>query len=650
MNSNRTDDPSGGDLRAPVSRGDTLSEHDIYLFKEGSHTRLYEKMGAHPVVSAGVPGTRFALWAPNAGAVSVVGDFNGWNRAAHPLQPRSDSSGIWEGFIAGAVPGMLYKFHIASRIDGYEVQKADPFAFAAELSPGTASRIVALDYEWNDGEWMRRRRDANALHAPISIYELHPGSWRRVPEDGNRPLTYRELAPRVADYVRDLGFTHVELTPVTEHPFYGSWGYQTTGYFAPTSRYGDPEDFMYFVDFLHQQGIGVILDWVPSHFPGDQHGLHFFDGTYLFEHADPRRGFHPEWNSYIFNYGRNEVRAFLYSSALYWLDRYHVDGLRVDGVASMLYLDYARKDGEWSPNEFGGKEDLDAVRFLRALNEAIYRDHPDVQSIAEESTDWPMVSRPTYVGGLGFGMKWNMGWMNDTLEYFKVDPVFRKYHHNELTFSLWYAFTENFLLPLSHDEVSHGKGSLLDRMPGDSWQQFANLRLLYGYMWGHPGKKLLFMGGEFAQRGGWSHEASLDWDVLARPEHGGVYGWIRDLNHVYRREGALHEIDFQQGGFDWIDCRNADDSVVSFVRRGSAGDLVLVVANFTPVPRMSYRVGVPQAGFWQEILNSDAPIYGGSGVGNFGGMNAAPVGAHGRYHSLSLNIPPLGVIYLKCKG
>ena len=472
-----------------------LSDQDIYLFKEGTHARLYERMGAHVGAQDGVDGTHFAVWAPNAVAVCVIGEFNSWNADAHPLRVRADGSGVWEGFVAGVGSGGLYKYRIVSALNGYVVEKADPFAFAAEAPPGTASRVTTLDYEWNDREWMERRRQANALEAPISVYELHPGSWRRVPEEGDRFLTYRELAPQLADYVSALGFTHVELTPITEHPFFGSWGYQTTGYFAPTCRYGTPQDFMYFVDYLHQRGIGVILDWVPSHFPGDEHGLAFFDGTYLFEHADPKRGFHPEWNSYIFNYGRNEVRAILLSSALFWLDRYHVDGLRVDGVASMLYLDYARKAGEWTPNPYGGKEDLDAVSFLRMLNESIYRDHPDVQTIAEESTDWPMVSRPVYVGGLGFGMKWNMGWMHDTLEYFRNDPVFRKFHHDKLTFSLWYAFAENFMLPMSHDEVSNGKGSLLGRMPGDPWQQFANLRLLYGYMWGHPGKKLLFMGG-----------------------------------------------------------------------------------------------------------------------------------------------------------
>ncbi len=628
--------------------GPLLTEHDIYLFKQGAHFRLYDKLGAHPVRVGGTDGTRFAVWAPNAESVSVVGAFNEWNRASHPLEPRPDGTGIWEGFIAGVGKGALYKYHIVSRVGGYQVEKSDPFGFATEVPPRTASRVWSLDYEWGDADWMANRRAANALNAPISVYEVHLGSWRRVPEEGNRFLSYRELAPLLAVYARDMGFTHVELAPVTEHPFYGSWGYQTTGYFAPTARYGTPEDFMFFVDCLHRHGIGVILDWVPSHFPGDQHGLAFFDGSYLYEHADPKKGFHPEWNSYIFNYGRYEVRGFLASSALFWLDKYHVDGLRVDGVASMLYLDYARKEGEWIPNQYGGKEDLDAISFLRAVNEAVYRDHPDVQTIAEESTDWPMVSRPSYAGGLGFGMKWNMGWMNDTLEYFKQDSIFRKYHHNEITFSIWYAFTENFMLPLSHDEVGHGKGSLIGKMPGDAWQQFANLRLLYGYMWAHPGKKLLFMGGEFGQRREWQHEESLEWHVLQFPEHGGVQAWVRDLNRCYRNETALHELDFEREGFEWIDCHDAEASVISFVRRDrQRGDLVLVVCNFTPVPRLNYRVGVPRGGHWQEILNSDAQIYGGGGVGNFGGMEAAPVTAQGRFHSLALNLPPLGVVFMK---
>jgi 1,4-alpha-glucan branching enzyme len=607
---------------------ETLTEQDIYLFREGTHVKLYDKLGAHPGTRDGVDGVRFAVWAPNAASVAVIGEFNSWNPDAHPLGARADGSGIWEGFVAGANLGALYKYRIVSSIGAYTVEKADPFAFAAEAPPSTASRVASLDYVWNDRDWMERRRGANALEAPISVYELHPGSWRRVPEEGDRFLTYRELAPQLAEYAKELGFTHVELTPVTEHPFYGSWGYQTTGYFAPTARYGTPQDFMYFVDYLHQQGIGVILDWVPSHFPSDQHGLSFFDGSYLFEHADPKRGFHPEWNSYIFNYGRNEVRAILLSSALFWLDKYHVDGLRVDGVASMLYLDYARKPGEWTPNQYGGKEDLDAVSFLRMLNESVYREHPDVQTIAEESTDWPMVSRPIYVGGLGFGMKWNMGWMHDTLEYLKIDPVFRKFHHDKLTFSLWYAFTENFMLPMSHDEVSNGKGSLLGKMPGDDWQQFANLRLLYGYMWGHPGKKLLFMGGEFGQRREWCHDEILEWAVLQYPAHGGVRDWVRDLNQCYRREPALHEIDFQREGFEWIDCHDSERSII-------------------PVPSPNYVLGVPRGGHWQEILNSDASLYGGSGFGNFGGVHAAPVGSHGSFHSLTLNVPPLGVLFMK---
>jgi 1,4-alpha-glucan branching enzyme len=492
---------------------------------------------------------------------------------------------------------------------------------------------------------MQTRRGRNAFGAPLAIYEVHLGSWRR---DGDgRFLGYREAAHQLADYARDMGFTHVELLPITEHPFYGSWGYQTTAYFAPTARYGTPQDFKYLVDVLHQAGIGVILDWVPSHFPADAHGLAQFDGTYLYEHADPRQGFHPEWNSSIFNYGRNEVRAFLLSSAMFWLDEYHVDGLRVDAVASMLYLDYARKEGEWIPNRYGGKENLDAIDFLRRLNEAAYRDHPDVQIIAEESTAWPMVSRPTYLGGLGFGLKWNMGWMHDTLKYLREDPINRRYHHDQLTFSLIYAFNENFVLPLSHDEVVHGKGSLIGKMPGDSWQQFANLRLLLGYMWCHPGKKLLFMGGEFGQRREWNHDEALEWWVLQHTEHAGVQRWLRDLNRLYRREAALHEVDFEPRGFEWIDCTDYDESVVSFVRRATDGSMVAVVCNFTPVPRHNYIVGVPGGGRWLELLNSDARDYGGSGSGNLGGLEAAPVGAHGRSHSLTLTVPPLAISVFK---
>ena len=625
-----------------------LTDHDIFLFKEGTHCKLYDKLGAHETTVNGVSGTYFAVWAPNAERVSVVGDFSQWNVASHPLKSRTDGSGIWEGFIPGVCSGTLYKYRIASGYHHYQVDKGDPFAFSWETPPRTASLVWDLSFEWNDREWMVNRRKHNALDAPWAIYEVHLGSWRRVPEEGGRPLSYREMARQLADYVKEMGFSHVELLPVMEHPFYGSWGYQSSGYFAPTARYGTPQDFMYLVDHLHQNGIGVILDWVPSHFPNDEHGLAYFDGTYLYEHQDPKKGFHPEWNSYIFNYGRHEVRAFLLSSALFWLDKYHIDGIRVDAVASMLYLDYARKAGEWIPNEHGGKENLEAIAFIRTLNEAIYRDHPDVQTIAEESTAWPMVSRPTYLGGLGFGMKWNMGWMHDTLSYVAQNPIHRKYHHDQLTFSIWYAFYENFALPLSHDEVVHGKGSLLGKMPGDDWQKFANLRLLFGYMYAHPGKKLLFMGGELAQWREWSHDASLDWHLLQYPFHQGIQHWVRDLNHLYRTEGALHELDFTQEGFEWIDVHNWQESIISFLRKGkSSDDVFLVVCNFTPVPRHNYRVGVPRGGFWREILNSDADTYGGSGHGNLGGAEAAPVPAHGRFHSLSLTLPPLGIVFLK---
>lgn len=618
-----------------------LSELDIHLFAEGSHYRLYEKLGAH-VVEGGV---HFAVWAPNAAAVAVIGEFNEWNSAAHPLEQARTGSGIWEGTVRGAKVGQCYKYRIISKYAGYTVDKADPYAFRAELPPNTASIIWSLDYQWQDDEWMAQRAKHNALDAPMSVYELHLGSWRR--SDDGQMLDYRTLAHQVADYCLELGFTHVELMPVTEHPFYGSWGYQCTGYFAPTARYGTPQDFMYFVDHLHQRGLGVLLDWVPSHFPNDRHGLHYFDGTFLYEHANPRKGYHPEWNSYIFNYGRNEVRAFLLSSALFWLDRYHIDGLRVDAVASMLYLDYARKPGEWIPNEYGGNENLEAISFLRALNEAVYREHPDTQTIAEESTAWPMVSRPTYLGGLGFGLKWNMGWMHDTLRYFKEDPVHRKYHHGELTFSLVYAFNENFMLPLSHDEVVHGKGSLIGRMPGDDWQQFANLRLLFGYMWAHPGKQLLFMGGEFGQRREWAHDESLEWQVLQYPLHAGVQTWVKDLNRFYRDESALHECDFSASGFRWLEANDFEQSTLAFLRQSVDGRWVLVICNNTPVVRENYRVGVPLAGIWDECLNSDAEAYGGSGQGNFGQVETVPVGSHGYYYSLTLRLPPLGVLYLR---
>jgi 1,4-alpha-glucan branching enzyme len=621
-----------------------LTEHDIYLFREGTHVRLYESLGCQ--LAPGGEGARFALWAPNARAVSVLGDWNGWNPDADRLAPRPDGSGLWEGDAPRARRGQAYKYRIVSRAGGHTAEKADPFAFCAEAPPATASRVWSLEYQWRDAGWMASRAAKNALDAPIAIYEVHAGSWRR--RDGGAPLGYRELAHPLAEYVQRMGFTHVELLPVMEHPFYGSWGYQTTGYFAPTARYGTPQDFMYLVDHLHASGIGVILDWVPSHFPSDAHGLGFFDGTYLFEHADPKQGYHPEWHSSIFNYGRHEVRAFLLSSALFWLDKYHADGLRVDAVASMLYLDYARREGEWVPNRYGGRENLEAIEFLRMLNEAAYRDHPDCVTIAEESTAWPMVSRPTYVGGLGFGMKWNMGWMHDTLKYLQQDPVFRKFHHDQLTFSLVYAFHENFVLPLSHDEVVHGKGALAGKMPGDTWQQFANLRALYGYMWAHPGKKLLFMGGEFGQRREWAHEEALEWWVTGQPEHGGLQRWVADLNRVYRAEPALFQADFSPEGFEWIDCSDSESSVIAFLRRPRGDGAPLIVAcNFTPVPRANYLLGAPSGGPWRELLNSDAQAYGGAGWGNLGGVEAAPVPAHGRPWSVCLTLPPLGVIYLK---
>ncbi len=588
----------------------------------------------------------FAVWAPNVERAYAFGDFNGWNRTEHALAPRDDQSGIWEGFIAGIRPGACYKYHFITR-EGHGLDKADPFARAGEIPPATASRVWRDDYAWGDREWMRTRRARNALDAPMSIYEIHLGSWRRTADSPPRPLTYRELAKLLPEYVAGLGFTHVEFMPVMEHPFYGSWGYQCTGFFAPTARYGTPEDFKALIDALHQRGIGVILDWVPSHFPNDPHGLARFDGTYLFEHADPRQGFHPEWKSHIFNYGRNEVRAFLGSSALFWLEEFHADGLRADAVASMLYLDYARAPGEWIPNEHGGRENLEAIGFLRQLNEAVYRNHPDTQVIAEESTAWPMVSRPVYLGGLGFGLKWNMGWMHDTLDYFKLDPIHRKFHHDRLTFSIWYAFTENFLLPLSHDEVVYGKSSLIGRMPGDEWQRFANLRLLLGYMWGHPGKKLLFMGCEFGQYREWNHESSLDWHLLAQPLHAGLQKWMADLNRVYTAQPALHTMDFRGEGFEWLDRTDHARSVLSFLRWDAAHCRpVLVVCNFTPVPRHNYRCGVPLPGRWQELLNSDSRHYGGSGQGNLGGIEAAPVTAHGQFHSLDLTLPPLSCVLL----
>ena len=638
-----------GGKQIEISSHSLLTDHDIYLFKEGSHFRLHRKLGSHIVaLEDGRVGTFFAVWAPNAERVSVMGDFNGWDEESHPLNPRWDGSGIWETLIPDVSMGVAYKYHIVSRHDSYCVDKGDPFAFRWECPPKTASMVWDLEYEWADQEWLQDRWARNSLDAPWAIYELHPGSWRRVPEEGNRPLTYREMAPYLVQHLLETGFTHVEFLPVMEHPFYGSWGYQTTGYFAPTSRYGTPQEFKYLVDRLHQNGIGVILDWVPSHFPGDEHGLAYFDGTHLYEHADPRRGYHPEWNSYIFNHGRNEVRSFLISSAMFWLDEYHIDGLRVDAVASMLYRDYARKEGEWYPNEFGGKENLEAISFLKRFNEIVYENHPHVQTFAEESTAWPMVSRPVYVGGLGFGLKWNMGWMHDTLDYISKDSLFRKYRHNQLTFSIWYSFYENFVLPLSHDEVTYGKGALIGKMPGDEWQQYANLRLLYGYLYGHPGKKLLFMGGEFGQWREWSHEESLEWHVLQYPFQRGMKRWVEDLNRLYRTEKCLHELDFGREGFEWVDFQDWENSIISFLRKGkTTKDVMMVVCNFTPVPRSQYRIGAPRGGFWREVLNSDAAIYQGSNYGNGGGVEAAPVSFHGRYSSLLLNIPPLGVLFLK---
>jgi 1,4-alpha-glucan branching enzyme len=624
-----------------------ITNEDLYIFNEGRHFRLYQKLGAHPITIKGIEGTYFAVWAPNALKVSVVGDFNGWNNQSNFLNSRGQS-GIWEGFISGVGKGAIYKYHIESKYEGYQVDKADPVAFYAEKSPRTASIVWDTEFEWTDQTWMEQRREFNSLNAPISIYEIHLGSWMRNPEDCNRSLTYREIAPKLAEYVTTAGFTHVEFMPVMEHPFSGSWGYQITGYFAPTSRFGTPQDFMYLVDYLHRCGIGVILDWVPSHFPNDEHGLGYFDGTHLYEHADPRLGSHPDWNSLIYNYGRNEVRAFLISNALYWLDKYHADGLRVDGVASMIYLDYSRQAGEWVPNQYGGRENLDALEFLKILNQEVFKNYPDVQTIAEESTSWPMVSRPTYVGGLGFGMKWDMGWMHDTLSYFSRDPIFRKYHHNELTFRMLYAFTENFVLPLSHDEVVHGKGSLLAKMPGfDEWK-FANLRLLFAYMFAQPGKKLIFMGSEFGQWREWDHDQSLDWHLLNYAPHRGIQKWIEDLNHVYRKEKALFELDFNYSGFNWIDVTDVEHSIISLIRRGRmTSDVILSVFNFTSVPRFNYRIGVPGAGEWKELLNSDANEYGGLGYGNMGKTVAENKPFHGQPFSLNLTLPPMGAIFFK---
>nr|WP_139088735.1 1,4-alpha-glucan branching protein GlgB [Oscillochloris trichoides] len=636
------------DVPVATSPGVTiLSGDDLFLFGEGTHYRLYEKLGARIIEVDGVAGAYFAVWAPNAEYVAVIGDWNNWDSGANPLKIRGNS-GIWEIFIPGIAKGATYKFHIASRYHGYREDKTDPFGTYYEVAPRTAAVVWDRDYTWNDSIWMATRHQHQNLHAPMALYEVHLGSWMRDPQDPERFLNYREVAPLLAEHVKACGFTHIELLPITEHPFYGSWGYQVTGFFAPTSRFGTPQDFMYFVDYLHQQGIGIILDWVPSHFPTDGHGLAYFDGTHLYEHADPRKGFHPDWGSYIFNYGRNEVRSFLISSAICWLDKYHIDGLRVDAVASMLYLDYSRKQGEWIPNQYGGNENIDAIAFLRQFNAEVYKSFPDVQTMAEESTAWPMVSRPTYVGGLGFGYKWDMGWMHDTLQYMRRDSIFRRFHHNELTFRGLYMFSENYVLSLSHDEVVHGKGSLLDKMSGDVWQKFANMRMLFSYMYAQPGKKLMFMGAEFGHWREWNHDRGLDWNLLEYPSHQGLQRLITDLNRLYANEPALHELDCDPAGFTWVDASDSDNSVYTFLRRGRSSDeTILVVINATPVVREHYTVGVPHAGWWSEILNSDGEMYWGSGVGNAGGAMTKPLPAHGHQQSLGLTLPPLGVLFLK---
>lgn len=628
-----------------------FSEFDIQLFQAGKHFGLYEKLGSHIETVKGKKGTYFAVWAPNAESVCVIGDFNHWNAGAHPLHPRWDHSGIWEGFIPKIENGAVYKYGIRSRATGEWLEKADPFAYAWEVPPRTASVVWDIRRKWKDAKWMKEREKRNALNQPMSVYEVHAASWRRNPNEGMRSLTYREMVGELVPYVKEMGFTHVEFMPLMEHPFGGSWGYQGVGYFAPTSRFGTPQEFMELVDAFHNEGIGVILDWVPSHFPGDAHGLYRFDGTALYEHEDPRKGFHPDWKSYIFNYGRNEVRAFLISSALFWLDKFHADGIRVDAVASMLYLDYSRQAGEWIPNIHGGRENLEAISFMRELNEQAYGNFPGIQMIAEESTSWPSVSRPTYLGGLGFGQKWMMGWMNDTLEYFKKDPIYRKHHQNQLTFSLAYAFTENFTLPLSHDEVVHGKGSLLSRMPGDEWQRFANLRLLFGWMYMHPGTKLLFMGDEIGQPGEWNHEDSLKWDLLQYAPHAGAQNWLKALNHFYQEQGALYEQSFSPEGFEWIDLNDHENSIVTFIRKGNDPEQALViVCNFTPRVHEQYRIGLPTDGNWKEILSSDHPDYFGSGFLNTRQVKAKKQGHHGREYSMELRVPPLGVsIWQKVK-
>jgi 1,4-alpha-glucan branching enzyme len=632
----------------PYAFPPVLTEYDLYLSGEGTHYQKYEKLGAHVREVAGVRGVHFGVWAPNARRVSVVGNFNLWDGRVHPMRHRG-SSGIWEIFIPGMGEGELYKFEILSSAGKLVGLKTDPYGFAGEMRPNNASVVCTIDgYKWKDTAWMESRSLRDWMHSPMTIYELHAGSWRRDPEEDNRWLTYRELADDLLPYVKRMGFTHIELLPIMEHPLDASWGYQTVGYFAVTSRFGSPADFMYFVDRCHQQDIGVILDWTPAHFPRDGHGLGLFDGTHLYEHADPRRGAHPDWGTLVFNYGRNEVQNFLVSNALFWLDKYHLDGLRVDAVASMLYLDYSRKPGEWIPNAFGGRENLEAIAFLKHLNEVLHSRHPGALMIAEESTSWPAVSRPTYVGGLGFDLKWNMGWMNDTLRYFALDPLFRQHHHNELTFSMIYAFQENFVLPLSHDEVVHGKRTLLEKMPGDDWQKFANLRLLFGYMYAHPGKKLLFMGSELAERNEFWEEGSVDWTLEESAPHRGVQRLVADLNRLHATERPFFEVDFEWAGFEWIDANDAAASILSFIRRArNPEDYVVVVCNFTPVLRLDYRVGVPGPGFYREILNSDSAYYEGSDAGNSGGVRAEPIPWNDRPWSIKLKVPPLAAIYFK---
>lgn len=640
--------------KAPAKKGEQqpdffslLSDFDIHLFGEGKHYKLYEKLGAHVVTHQGKKGTYFAVWAPNGEEVSVIGNFNGWVKGSTPLQARWDGSGIWENFVPDVGHGEAYKFAIKTRT-GEWIEKGDPFARYWEEPPATASIIWDPKHTWKDKKWLNSRKKNAGMDKPYAVYEVHLGSWKRKVEDEGRSLTYRELAEELVSYVKEMGYTYVEFLPVMEHPFYGSWGYQITGYFAPTSRFGSPQDLKFMIDAFHQAGIGVILDWVPSHFPGDAHGIHKFDGTYLYEHEDPRKGFHPDWKSYIFNYGRNEVRSFLISNAVFWLDEYHADGLRVDAVASMLYLDYSRKDGEWIPNEFGGNENIEAITFLKEMNEVVYGEFPDIVTIAEESTSWPMVSRPTYIGGLGFGQKWMMGWMHDTLEYFKLDPIHRKYHQNQITFSIMYAFTENFMLPLSHDEVVHGKGSLIGRMPGDDWQKFANLRLLFGIMYNHPGTKLMFMGMEIGQYAEWKHEGSLDWHLLDNQLNKGMQEWVKHLNKFYKNTPALYEYGFDNRGFSWIDYSDTENSVINFMRKGkNEKDNLIIVCNFTPAVRQHYKIGVPFKGHYKEVLSSDEEKFGGSGVLNKGNLTTNPVRLHGYDYSISITLPPLGIAVFK---